>query len=491
MAGKERVGPRVLGGILKLSVSMRLHVLLGAVVLGLLSGVGGAAPPAQKPVAAARGLGVQVLVPGQQPVSTPLVGAPPGTQGSVAGFAHPADGSIVQTGAISVSTAAVVNPDGTASASAGSDVAAISLFKGEITADAVAARAKAAAGKAAAGDTAGTGVTNLVVLGQPIQAAPNLRVPLADWGFATVEGEGADTTAPAGTKGYRAFVTAIAVHLTADHGGLPAGSEIDLGFAEASVQTSPPPPRPAPPPPKSARRGHDERPNAIEKAPRNPILDLRAQAKKGPLKLLPELNGGPYVFPVYGAVSYGDSFGVLRNDVDGKYHHGDDIFGQIGQPILAVADGTLFDVGFQKVGGYRLWLRDRQGNQFYYAHLSAYSAAARNGTHVRAGAVIGFMGTTGDAFGSFPHLHFEVHPVSLLFLGYNGAVNPTPYLRVWSRAEDLRFPTILGWAPAIRGGVRAPQPGAILLGASDISTADGLDPASLQKALRRKPQRAP
>src|SRR5207247_6259400 len=128
---------------------------------------------------------------------------------------------------------------------------------------------------------------------------------LADWGFATVQAEGADTTAPAGTKGYRSFVTAIAVHLTAEHGGLPAGSEIDLGFAEASVRPAPPPPRPAPPTPKPAKGGHGERPNAIEKAPKNPILDLRAPAKKGPLKLLPKLNGGPYVSPVYGSATYG------------------------------------------------------------------------------------------------------------------------------------------------------------------------------------------
>src|ERR671931_492419 len=115
---------------------MRVPVLLGVAILGLLGGVGGAAPSAQKPVASARGLGVQVLVPGQQAVSTPLVGAPPGTQGSVAGFAYQTDASIVQTGAVAVTTAAVVNANGTASASTATDVAAISLFRGEITADA-------------------------------------------------------------------------------------------------------------------------------------------------------------------------------------------------------------------------------------------------------------------------------------------------------------------------------------------------------------------
>jgi murein DD-endopeptidase MepM/ murein hydrolase activator NlpD len=469
-------------------VSKHVRILLGVVAtgLGLFGAAGDAASPPEGPVAAANGLAVRVVLPGQPAVSTPLVGAPPNAQAFLGGFQYPSDGSIVQTGAITVTATATVTPGGRASAVAGTDVSAISLFRGEITADAVAGRAKSSASqKVVVGTAAGTNVTNLVALGQPIQVAPNLRVPLADWGYAVVLGDGKDTTAAPDTKGYRAFVTALAVHLTADHGGLPAGSEIDVGFAEAGVQTAPPPPKPIPAPAPSPLPGREERADVHKTGKLSKEVDLRVQAKKGPLKLLPELSGGPYVFPVYGAVSYGDTFGALRNDVDGKYHHGDDVFGQIGQPILAVAEGTLFDVGFQKVGGYRLWLRDRQGNQFYYAHLSAYSAAARSGAYVKAGAVIGFMGTTGDALGTFPHLHFEVHPVSLLFLGYNGAVNPTPYLRAWSPADDLKFARILGWAPTIRGGVRAPEPGAILLGVSDISTADGLDPASLSRALRR------
>jgi hypothetical protein len=138
------------------------------------------------------------------------------------------------------------------------------------------------------------------------------------------------------------------------------------------------------------------------------------------------------------------------------------------------------------VGGYRLWLRDRQGNQFYYAHLSAYSPMAVDGRRVRAGTVLGFVGRTGDAEGTPYHLHFEIHPVSLLHLGYDGAVDPTPYLDAWKRLQDVRF-TPAGWAPlpgkAKRGVKPAPPPGAILLQATDISTASGLDPASFERVL--------
>jgi hypothetical protein len=73
--------------------------------------------------------------------------------------------------------------------------------------------------------------------------------------------------------------------------------------------------------------------------------------------------------------------------------------------------------------------------------------------------------------------------VSLLYLGYDGAVDPTPYLDAWSHAKDLPFPIAGSWVGAISGRVTAPEPGAFLLGMSDISSADGLDPASLRRAL--------
>ena len=435
-----------------------------------------------------------MVVPGQPDVSTPVVSSPPRAQTFLDGFADPADGSIVKTGAITIVTSAAANGDSAGSTSA-SDVTSISMFGGEITADGVSGRAKAsAAHQAAAGDSTGAGVTNLVVLGQPVQPQPSQRVQLADWGYVDLLAAGSDTAAPAGLHAYRAFITGLDVHVTADHGGLPAGSEIQIGYAEASAQTAPPQAKPKPKPkqpslPAVPHRIHDEQAGTHPKPPVDKLTLLRRLAHSGKLKVTPPLAAGPYVFPVFGKVSYGDTFGGLRSDVSGHFHHGDDIFGEIGQPLLAVADGTLFQVGFEKVGGYRLWLRDHAGNEFYYAHLSAYAAAAHAGAHVKAGAVIGFMGTTGDAFGSLPHLHFEVHPVSLLFLGYDGAVNPTSYLDSWRHLDDIKFPTIAGWAPPIHGLVKAPTPGAILLGSADISTADGLDPPSLERALNAPLQR--
>jgi murein DD-endopeptidase MepM/ murein hydrolase activator NlpD len=459
-------------------------ILLACACLAVAIGPAGAAPPAKAPGAAARAFAVKVVVPGQNGAATPVLAAPNDQVSYLNGFQYPDGGSAVTAGAISVGVSTTSGATATATASA--DVSALSLFGGEITADGLSGRAKAAASTNAVGDFNGSTLTNLVVLGQAVAPTPNLRVPLADWGYALTLAQATDDAAPTGAKGHKGSVTALIVHLNVDHGGLPAGSEIQIGYAEATAQTAPPGPPSKPEPTPTTNNPHDETSGALEHA-----RSTRAKNKPahGPPTVHPPLTAGGYVFPVYGPSSYSDTFGAPRADV--SYHHGDDIFGQVGQPLLAVADGTVFSVGWNDIGGNRLWLRDRKGNQFYYAHLSAFSTAARNGAHVKAGTVLGFLGSTGDAEGTPPHLHFEIHPVSLLFLGYDGAVNPTAYLDAWKRLEDLKFPIAAGWAPLVPGGARAPQAGAILLGVSDISTADGLDPSSLERAYRAVVSTAP
>jgi murein DD-endopeptidase MepM/ murein hydrolase activator NlpD len=463
-------------------VRRRLALLLPLALLTF--GSAGAEGPARAPGAAATAWAIKISPPAASAVTTAVIVSPPNAAPSAAGaFSYPSDGSIVSAQSTTASATTAVEKN--ASANAQSAVTALSLFKGEITADAVTARASAGTGYSGAGGNAsGSGVVNLKIGGQPVAAGVS-KVALGDWGQLTIGLEGADRSAPVGARGYRGFVTELDVRLTADHGGLPASSEIQIGYAEAAAQTAPPAAPPAAP--TDTTQTTETVPATVEDpaagdAPRLwPRQAGVSAALSIPLKLHPTLTAGGYVFPVYGPSSYIDTFGAARSDV--TYHHGDDIFGQLGQPLVAVTDGTVFSVGWNKIGGNRLWILDEQGNQFYYAHLSAFSTAATNGAHVKAGQVVGFMGDTGDAEGTPYHLHFEVHPVSLLYLGYDGAVDPTPYLDAWKHQKDLPFPVAPGWAPAVPGGPAAPEPGAILLGMSDISTADGLDPASLERAL--------
>lgn len=427
--------------------------------------------------ATARAWAIKVIVPGQAtPVTSRVLTAPDDAVAFDGAYAYPADGSIVST--TSVTTSVTATSGVQASADASSAVTALSIFKGEITADAVTGETHALASAASAsGDVGLTGVTTLMVLGQPVTPTANQQIPLADWGYViALEQKSQPVDTP--TPGYHNFVTALDVFLTADHDGLPAGSELQIGYAEANVQASQPAPIPTAPSGPTTSTGAAGKAPGVKKKGLLPVIGK-------PPDVTPKLTAGGYVFPVYGNSSFIDTFGAFRGDVSGGWHHGDDIFAALGSPLLAIAHGTVFSVGWNRVGGWRLWLRDDAGNEFYYAHLSAYSPLAVNGAIVQAGDVLGFVGDTGDAAGTPFHLHFEVHPVGLLGLGYDGAVDPTSYLLGWEHLKDVRFDAVSGWTPAVHPG-NAPKAGAILLQSSDISSASGLDPDSINRALSSK-----
>jgi murein DD-endopeptidase MepM/ murein hydrolase activator NlpD len=459
-------------------VAKRLgYSLLLSGILLLAAGSAGAGRSPSQAGASARGYAISVVIPGQPGVDAGSVSSPPDSASFGPSFAYPADGTVVTTGALATSASSDVSS--TASANASSEIESLSLFGGEILAETVSGEASGSThGRLARGRLSTSGVTGLSVLGQPAPVTNNGRVALADWGYLITLEQGTDTSSGAGrAQAYHGFVAALDIHLTAPHGGLPAGSEIQVGFAEAKVQASAAPPsKPVPPGPSMHKKKtpRPPEPTTKRKGLPAPILSV-------PSGLQPKLTAGGYVFPVYGPSSYTDTFGAPRADV--TYHHGDDIFAPLGAPLLACADGLVFSVGWNDIGGNRLWLRDSQGNEFYYAHLSAFSPLARNGLHVKAGEVVGFVGNTGDAAGTPYHLHFEVHPASLLFMGYDGAVDPTPYLDAWKRLQDVRFRNVAGWVRAGTVSDLAPKPGAILLQVSDISEGSGLDPGSLQRAM--------
>ena len=445
----------------------------------------GASTPSQPAIVSATAHGISILVPGQ-PASVAAESTAPGTAatGVADGFVFPADGSLVRTGALSSSVSSRATGD--AGAQAVSDVLGITLFNGEVTAESVAGRAKAGA---AGADALGSRVTNLVVLGTPVAATPNLRVQLGDWGFLVALEQVAEAPVADGTRNARGAVNGLHVVLTADHAGLPAGTEILVGHAEAAASTAAEAPtatttetttpatpgRPEGVPPKTRK--------PLPKPPEPGVLPNKPGSvfRIPPTDVSAPLSPKGYVFPVYGPSSFTDTFRAGRAGVG--WHHGEDIYAPLGAPLLAVADGTVFSVGWNDLGGYRLWLRDRQGNQFYYAHLSAFSPLAVDGNEVEAGDVIGFVGNTGDAQTTPYHLHFEIHPVGLLPLGYDGVVNPFSYLSAWRRLEDVSFAAGRGWAPPVPPSATAPHAAAFLLGSTDISTASGLDPASLDRAL--------
>jgi murein DD-endopeptidase MepM/ murein hydrolase activator NlpD len=147
------------------------------------------------------------------------------------------------------------------------------------------------------------------------------------------------------------------------------------------------------------------------------------------------ING--FVFPVGDPHSFGDSFGAPRMMGTGyeHAHQGTDIMAPAGTPLLACERGLITVMGSDVLGGTKLWIKGESGTYYSYAHLSAFEEGLTVGQVVEAGDVVGLVGTTGNARGGAPHLHFEIHPDGGM------AVNPYPLLKVvdeLSRAAKAR-----------------------------------------------------
>ena len=156
---------------------------------------------------------------------------------------------------------------------------------------------------------------------------------------------------------------------------------------------------------------------------------------------------GDHVFPVAGKHDFTDTYGAFRADTG--FHEGNDVFAPFGTPIVAVADGRLYRVGTLKISGNRLWLRDRHGYRFFYCHLSDFAASAYNGADVHAGEIIGFVGNTGDAEPTPPHLHFEVH------MPDDTVVDPYRFLHKWDQrgvVSTAKWLRRYGSDPGVRPG---------------------------------------
>ncbi len=129
-----------------------------------------------------------------------------------------------------------------------------------------------------------------------------------------------------------------------------------------------------------------------------------------------------FAFPVKAPYSFVDTFGAPRAGY--RKHQGVDIFAMSGTPVLAVVNGVVEQKGTNPLGGNKLWIRSPGDNwSYYYAHLAGFASGIGNGTRVKKGQVIGYVGNTGNARTTPPHLHFESHVPS------GAAANPYPILK--------------------------------------------------------------
>ena len=103
-----------------------------------------------------------------------------------------------------------------------------------------------------------------------------------------------------------------------------------------------------------------------------------------------------------------------------RRHEGIDIFADKGTPVLAATEGIVQRLDETRLGGKVVWVLGPGGQHHYYAHLDRFAAVER-GQRIEAGTPLGFVGNTGNASNTPPHLHYGVY-------GAGGAINPYPLL---------------------------------------------------------------
>ena len=130
----------------------------------------------------------------------------------------------------------------------------------------------------------------------------------------------------------------------------------------------------------------------------------------------PAENSLPNPLPEQGLA---DTWGAARSQ--GRTHEGIDIFAPRGTPIQSTTQGIVSKVGNNNLGGRVVVVVGPGGAGHYYAHLEDYADISPN-DWVNAGDIIGYVGDSGNAKGTPPHLHYGIY--------INGsAVNPYPLLQ--------------------------------------------------------------
>jgi len=127
-----------------------------------------------------------------------------------------------------------------------------------------------------------------------------------------------------------------------------------------------------------------------------------------PLEQMVVLASAP--FPVAGLATYSHDFGFPRYVPFPHLHEGTDIFADFGTPIVASSPGAIAGIGDQTIGGNSIWISSDDGNGYYYTHLLGFAEGLYVGQRVEAGTVIGYVGNSGNAATTPPHVHFEIHP---------------------------------------------------------------------------------
>jgi murein DD-endopeptidase MepM/ murein hydrolase activator NlpD len=146
-----------------------------------------------------------------------------------------------------------------------------------------------------------------------------------------------------------------------------------------------------------------------------------ARAASGPRSILvPVLGIEPHELR--------DTYDEARSG--GRIHRAIDILAPRGTPVVASVDGTIRKLFNSRAGGLTIYQFDEPEERvYYYAHLDRYADGLAEGSVVKQGTVLGYVGTTGNAPPGTPHLHFSIEDLPPTREWWKGSpVNPYPIL---------------------------------------------------------------
>jgi murein DD-endopeptidase MepM/ murein hydrolase activator NlpD len=138
------------------------------------------------------------------------------------------------------------------------------------------------------------------------------------------------------------------------------------------------------------------------------------------LSFMPAPSSLPVPVDGVRASQIADTWGDPRSG--GRKHMGVDIFAPRGTPVRSTTNGVVLRVSANRLGGQFAAILGPGLYFHYYAHLDRFGEFEA-GDVVKQGDILGYVGNTGNAKGTSPHLHYGVYTPR------RGAINPWPLLR--------------------------------------------------------------
>jgi len=139
-------------------------------------------------------------------------------------------------------------------------------------------------------------------------------------------------------------------------------------------------------------------------------------------------TAAPIMIPVRGISKNDieDTYGAYRSDE--RNHEGLDLFAARGTEVRNCCKGIILYTGRDVYGGNTVRVFGEDNRIYYYAHLDRY-ADIKEGQIVNMNDLLGYVGNTGNALGTMPHLHFEIMEIDWLFPLIKTNINPYQQFR--------------------------------------------------------------